>query len=104
MQDRIIADRLLDRYFAGEHEAVWADLLSLGTDVRREPYLTPALAVCDEMVRRSRENLITLFRRLDAIGFEFWSAQAGLYRMTSQEISHPDVYIFRPLTKLEDDL
>src|SRR5260370_35126171 len=54
------------------------------------------------MVRRSRENLITLFRRLDAIGFEFWDGQEGLYRMTSQEVAEPDVYMFGPPTKLDN--
>ena len=102
MLDEIAADQLLNRYLRGEHEAVWADMMSLGVGVRSEPYLTPALAVCHEMVRRSRENLITLFRRLDAIGFEFWDGQEGLYRMTSQEVAEPDVYIFGPPTKLDN--
>ena len=102
MLDEIAADQLLNRYLRGELESVWADMMSLGVGVRSEPYLTPALAVCHEMVRRSRENLITLFRRLDAIGFEFWDGQEGLYRMTSQEVAEPDVYMFGPPTKLDN--
>jgi hypothetical protein len=87
-QPGIMADQLLHRYIRGEHEAV-ADLMSLGAAVRSEPYLTPALAVCEEMVRRSRENLMTLFRRLDAIGFEFWSRRAGLFCLTASEAAEP---------------
>jgi hypothetical protein len=69
--------------------------MSLGIAVRSEPYLTPALAVCHEMVRRSRENLIILFRRLDEIGFQFWNNQVGLlYLMTSKEVAEPSKYKF----------
>jgi hypothetical protein len=35
----IDAASLLSRYQDGAHEAVWRDLLSLGPDVRRAPYL-----------------------------------------------------------------
>lgn len=67
----IAADRLLERYLQGEHERVWEDLIRLGAAVRHKPYREPAEAVCREMVRRSRENLCTLFAKLHEMDFEF---------------------------------
>ena len=86
----IALERLLDRYIRGEHEAVWNDLRRLGPSVRQKPYLEPAEDVCREMVRRSRENLVSLIGRLQLIEFEFWSMKAKkLIRLTPEEAREP---------------
>jgi hypothetical protein len=69
----IMADNFLKRYLDGEHEAVCAELLALGPRVREEPYFEPARAVCREMARRSRLNLVILINRLCELDYQFWS-------------------------------
>ena len=61
----------LDRYLAGEHEQVWADLVTLGPAVRDEPVSTDARAVAHETMRRARHNIETLIPRLREIGYQF---------------------------------
>jgi hypothetical protein len=48
-------DRYLDRYLAGEHEDVWAELMSLGAQVRERSLLDDATAVARETMRRHHE-------------------------------------------------
>jgi len=60
---------LLDRYLAGEHEAVWQDLLALGAAVREDPYAADALAVAYETMGRVEANVRTVSERLVRIGF-----------------------------------
>lgn len=67
----------LDRYNAGEHEKVWAEMISLGPDVRSRPYLEPAWSVAQETMRRARHNVETIVKRLDQIGYAFWNGQHG---------------------------
>ena len=67
-----MAHNYLDRYLGGECEQVCAELLALGPQVRHSPYIEPALAVCREMIRRSRVNLITLINRLVELDHQFW--------------------------------
>lgn len=67
----------LDRYHAGEHESVWAEMISLGPDVRSRPYLEPAWSVAQETMRRARHNVETIVNRLDQIGYEFWNGRHG---------------------------
>jgi len=64
----------LERYLAGEHEQVWAELRALGNAIRREPVLSDARAVAAEMMRRVRRNLQRIVARLEAAGYTF-----GLY-------------------------
>jgi hypothetical protein len=59
----------LSRYLAGEREAVWAELVALGSRVREEPFLTDATAVARETMRRAAENLRTIRRRLAELGY-----------------------------------
>lgn len=98
-------ERLLDRYLNGDEAAVWADLLRLGETVNEEPYLSPALAVCREMARRSRLNLHTLIGRLTEIGFEFWCeterkdtplelAPGYHFRLTPDQVESPPTSIW----------
>ena len=61
----------LERYQAGEHEAVWAELLALGAKVREEPLAADARAVAEETMRRVRLNVETIVERLRGIGYEF---------------------------------
>lgn len=61
----------LDRYLAGEHEQVWAELVALGSAVREEPLYADALAVAHETMRRVRHNIETLIPRLEALGYVF---------------------------------
>lgn len=67
----------LGRYQAGEHETVWAEMVSLGPDVRSKPYLEPAWSVAQETMRRARHNVETIVKRLDQIGYQFWNGQHG---------------------------
>lgn len=61
----------LDRYLAGEHEQVWAELGALGAAVRDEPLYSDALAVARETMRRALHNIETLIPRLKAVGYRF---------------------------------
>lgn len=70
----------LDRYHAGEHESVWAEMVSLGPNVRSKPYLEPAWSVAQETMRRARYNVETIVKRLDQIGYEFWNGRHGPVR------------------------
>jgi hypothetical protein len=62
---------LLDRYLAGDHLAVWAELTKLGKAVRDKRHYADASAVATETMRRARHNVELLIQRLDAIGFRF---------------------------------
>lgn len=61
----------LDRYLAGEREAVWAELTALGAAARDEPLEPDATAVARETMRRARANVELLAQRLTAIGYRF---------------------------------
>ncbi|MGZ3680588.1 MAG: hypothetical protein ACXWQR_18935 [Ktedonobacterales bacterium] len=61
----------LERYVAGEHEQVWAELVALGAAVRQEPLHADALAVARETMRRARQNVLLLIRRLREVGYRF---------------------------------
>lgn len=61
----------LERYQAGEHVAVWDELMALGDGVRSEPHYTDALAVAAETMRRARRNVELIIQRLDAKGYRF---------------------------------
>ena len=61
----------LERYIAGEYEAVWDELLALGADVRQELYYGDAVAVTRETMRRVRHNCEMLIPRLESLGWKF---------------------------------
>ncbi len=77
LQDRLGALRahnggslpLLDRYLAGEHEAVWRGLVALGAAVREDPHAADALGVAYETMRRVEANVRTVSERLLRFGF-----------------------------------
>lgn len=68
---------LLRRYQAGEHEAVWAEMVALGGEVRKAPYADDAWAVARETMRRARHNVELIIRRLDQLGYRFWNGEQG---------------------------
>ncbi len=61
----------LDRYASGECEAVWAELLNLGAQVRQEPLFSEALAVAHATMKRVRYNIQLLIPRLQICNYEF---------------------------------
>jgi len=81
----------LERYVAGAHEQVWAELLALGEGVRKEPVYTDALAVACETMQRARLNIATLLPRLEALGYELgyrWLTEEPYRReFTSEEVA-----------------
>ena len=68
---------LLRRYQAGEQEAVWGDMMALGTEVRKAPCAEDAWAVARETMRRARHNVELIIRRLDQLGYQFWNGVQG---------------------------
>ena len=69
----LVHGRFLDRYQAGECAEVWAELVSLGPEVRKPAYSRAAVAVGRETMRRARFNVDLLIQRLDALGYTFWT-------------------------------
>jgi 3-oxoacyl-ACP reductase-like protein len=61
----------LDRYLSGEHEQVWAELVAVGEQVRKEPLYSDAWAVARETMRRVRLNIEQLIPRLVQVDFVF---------------------------------
>src|SRR5204862_8342445 len=80
-------------YVAGDCEAVWADLVALGDEVRREPVLADALAVATEMANRARHNIQIIHGRLVQLGFQFarpdhsliWASELSVQRLDEVE-------------------
>jgi hypothetical protein len=61
----------LDRYLAGDHVAVWRELVHAGPAVRYEPLRSDAVAVARVTMQRVAQNLMILHSRLRELGFEF---------------------------------
>lgn len=61
----------LERYLAGDHDGVWAELTGLGPAVREQHVLADARAVAVEMMRRARVNVETLLGRLRELEYHF---------------------------------
>jgi hypothetical protein len=68
---RTKAGTFIDRYRAGEHRQVWADLVALGAGVREESHMADALAVANETMRRVDANVRTLVQRLTDMNYLF---------------------------------
>jgi hypothetical protein len=62
---------MLDRYCAGECEAVWRELVSTGAAVRSEPAWSEARDVVRETMARVRRNVERIVSKLDALKYEF---------------------------------
>jgi len=74
----------LERYRAGESEAVWAELVALGASVREPSLADQALEVAHETMARARQNVEELRERLQSLGYEFHHP-AGVYVPPSAE-------------------
>lgn len=61
----------MERYLAGEHEAVWDDLQALGDRVRQPEMLADARAVAAETMRRVRHDVELLAAHWAALGYRF---------------------------------
>src|ERR1700682_5325663 len=59
---------LLDRYVAGEHIAVWRELVAMGPRVQDDPV---ALEVARETMRRVQHNVQLVIERLRSEGWRF---------------------------------
>ena len=64
----------LERYLAGEREAVWEELTAFGAAIREEPLFADAQAVARETMRRVRHNIELLIPRLRTLGYRFGKA------------------------------
>jgi hypothetical protein len=62
---------LLQRYVAGDHQGVWADLMALGDAVRQDPHAADALAVACETMERVAANVRTVHGRLGELRYRF---------------------------------
>ena len=83
----------LERYRAGEHERVWAELLALGAAIRIEPLATDAFDVARETMRRVRHNIELLIPRLQTLGYRFGKARRVSNRMVIIDPSRLDEFI-----------
>jgi hypothetical protein len=61
----------LQRYQAGDHRRVWADLEALGDAVREKRDLVDAQAVANETMKRVRHNAEVVVARLESLGYQF---------------------------------
>jgi uncharacterized protein DUF6745 len=93
---------LFERYLAGEHKAVWTELLARGADVRADPYAADALAVAYETMRRVRENVATIVAKLAAIDYQFTTPEG---RVRSRATAHvlPDARTAKRVHQLEKE-
>jgi len=85
--------RYLERYLAGEHAAVWDELLALGADVRKEPVYSDARAVARETMTRVRHNVELLATRLRELGFRF--------AYPDEAVAPPDAELVARLDRIE---
>jgi len=91
---------LFERYRAGEHTAVWSELVARGGSVRSDPLAADALAVAYETMRRVDQNIRTIVSRLVSIGFEF-TTPGGAPRALAEVHVPPDVRDRQRLQRLE---
>ena len=64
----------LERYRAGEHVAVWTELVALGPAARDDAHAADALAVAYATMEHVAANVDTLIDRLTKLGYRFHSA------------------------------
>lgn len=63
--------RWLERYRAGDRVQVWAEMTSVGADLRGTPDWADAVAVARETMTRARTNVERLVQLLPAAGYRF---------------------------------
>lgn len=91
---------LYDRYVAGEHAAVWSELMAEGAAVRGEPLAADALAVAYETMSRVDQNVRAVIRRLTEIGFEFTTPDGVRRRMKDVHVP-PDARTAKRIQRIE---
>lgn len=87
----------LDRYVAGEHQAVWDELRSLGPAAHSEPVRAEATAVAHETMSRVRGDVELIAARLADIGYRFGFA----WNPESTESGNTDLVIGPPRPDLQ---
>jgi hypothetical protein len=92
----------LERYQAGEHERVWAELQALGARVREGPLRADAFAVAHETMRRVRRDVETLLPRLEALGYRFY-AHPTAYREHVPRWGGPPRWVDPPRLAVPDE-
>jgi hypothetical protein len=75
------------RYFAGEREAVWDELVNQGPDVRAGGVASEAASVCREVIDRCYKNLVILRDRLDQLGYRFQNPHNCLVEATRDDMA-----------------
>jgi len=86
----------LERYQAGDHTAVWADLEALGDAVRKKRYLADAQSVANETMKRVRHNAEVVVARLESLGYQFESNADSIGDMLEgmqQSMEQTDRYV-----------
>ena len=82
---------LYERYVAGEHKQVWAELMALGPAVRQDPHAADALAVAYETMDRVAANVRTLLQRLKSLNYRFHTEGGELDQWTEQAQQYADI-------------
>ncbi|MEC5385380.1 hypothetical protein VVD49_06570 [Uliginosibacterium sp. H3] len=72
-------DSWLNRYVAGEQEAVWNEIHQLGPIPRDTACEMEVRRVVDEAMRRARVNVETIVGRLQSAGYDFVDTNTGEY-------------------------
>ena len=67
----------LDRYRGGECGEVWAEMESLGADLRKPAYRKESSAVVRETIGRANQNVLTLFAELLKLGYQFGGGESA---------------------------
>jgi hypothetical protein len=75
-KDMVAMISYLERYleFASlnyDNKRIWAELMSLGADIRQEPLYSDARAVARQATMRARQNVETLIERLNTLEYRF---------------------------------
>jgi hypothetical protein len=80
--------RFLERYQAGEHEAVWRELAALG-EISNAEILADAEAVARETMSRVARNIDFLIPRLRQDGFRFGESGGGRRAASGEPLRNP---------------
>jgi hypothetical protein len=84
--------RFIERYQAGGSASVWPELIGLGAKVFEEPLRSEVMAICREIVRRARTNLLLLRLKLVDLGYEFAETNLVLLSAGAQAASEIDSF------------
>ena len=87
----------LDRYqeFASagyENTRIWAELTSLGADIRHEPLFSDAKAVAHETMSRAKQNIEILIDRLQRLDYQFLYAEEAWIPPDQESIAALDTF------------